>query len=843
MAFVNIGAAASASTATSLAVNLPGSLVAGNYLIAPILYRGGTGTTPQTVSGWTLLATVNAATTLGLAVYGRKVTGSESATYNFGISVANNMYCVGIAQYNNVDGTSPIIGTPAGQDNGSTTSCTAPSQDTTGAAGATYVYISAAAGTPSITQALSLTERADSNSSFGSNNVSGSIADEVLAAAGASGTRTGTLAGSQRNIGFSLALRPASADTTPPTLSSTNPANGATGVSTSLASISATFSEAVVASSGHVTVSGGVTGTLSGSGTPTLTLTITSGALAYGTSYTVTLSSSITDAAGNAYAGSTFAFTTESAPPVSGGQPIIGGRGPRLFLGVFDRPGGSLLLDASDRANRAALSTDQHGFKTCRFSYPMSLARAYQLYSASGTPHVVAAIGSDVIWEGRLEDRRLSIGERDCGVELSAFGYWRALTDLRYIAFWSSTSVGDWRKTMPEELATRTPERFVMDQENRLFIGLKKNAVYDKDTIGQWTIETPASSSRQFVALDVSYAMLVPNSTWRMIVFAESRAYAGSTSVSVVNGTGILQNGTLNLTFAGVDRVTILLQYNSATPSTAYTGEDGTAYLKLTGLRVRSVTQATVDSGVIAQHLVGMVNATNSGQLSSSLAGIDLPGIDLRDEIYADASMAQILDRLAALGDTSGNRWEAGVWEGRRLYFRTRGSAGRTWAVGLGELALERSLDQLINGAYGVYDTADRRTLRTPVATDTASIAAWGLTRQTSLAVRTTSATQAERYRDVALADGATPAPRTRVDVRAIRDLHGNRWPLYRARSGDVLSARDLPPTLGPSVDRVRSMRVAETTYQVDDDRLQVTLEEAIPQLSTLIARAGAGLR
>ena len=109
------------------------------------------------------------------------------------------------------------------------------------------------------------------------------------------------------------------ADTTAPTVSSTSPANAATGVSTTGA-ITATFSEAVsaatvTASTFTVTVTGGaaVTGTvtLSASGT---TATFAPAALAYQTSYTATLTTGIKDLAGNALAGHTWSFTT-AAPP------------------------------------------------------------------------------------------------------------------------------------------------------------------------------------------------------------------------------------------------------------------------------------------------------------------------------------------------------------------------------------------------------------------------------------------------------------------------------------------------------------------------------------------------
>ncbi|NQT31163.1 MAG: Ig-like domain-containing protein, partial [Deltaproteobacteria bacterium] len=106
-------------------------------------------------------------------------------------------------------------------------------------------------------------------------------------------------------------------DTTPPTVSSTSPTAGATGVSLDTA-VTATFSEAMDASTittGSFTIAG-VSGSVSyNSGTYTATFT-PSADLAYDTTYTASLSTAVTDAAGNPMASAySWRFTTESAPP------------------------------------------------------------------------------------------------------------------------------------------------------------------------------------------------------------------------------------------------------------------------------------------------------------------------------------------------------------------------------------------------------------------------------------------------------------------------------------------------------------------------------------------------
>jgi hypothetical protein len=110
-------------------------------------------------------------------------------------------------------------------------------------------------------------------------------------------------------------------DTAPPTVSSTNPANGATGVGINTA-ISVTFSEAMNASTVTTTtftVTAGSTvvpGSVGYSGT-TATFTPT-GNLAYSTPYTATVTTGAQDLAGNALASNhVWNFTTGTAPDTS----------------------------------------------------------------------------------------------------------------------------------------------------------------------------------------------------------------------------------------------------------------------------------------------------------------------------------------------------------------------------------------------------------------------------------------------------------------------------------------------------------------------------------------------
>lgn len=110
-------------------------------------------------------------------------------------------------------------------------------------------------------------------------------------------------------------------DTTPPTIASTSPANAATGISLST-SVTAVFSEsldAATVTAANFTLKAGATsvaGAVTWSGT-TVTFQPSS-ALSASTVYTATLSTAVTDAAGNHLAAArVWSFTTQAPPPTS----------------------------------------------------------------------------------------------------------------------------------------------------------------------------------------------------------------------------------------------------------------------------------------------------------------------------------------------------------------------------------------------------------------------------------------------------------------------------------------------------------------------------------------------
>jgi hypothetical protein len=238
----------------------------------------------------------------------------------------------------------------------------------------------------------------------------------------------------------------------------------------------------------------------------------------------------------------------------------------------------------------------------------------------------------------------------------------------------------------------------------------------------------------------------------------------------------------------------------------------------------------------IADDLITTTAALNAGQLSSSTALTDSPGLDLLNEVYQDRLPADILDYLTSIGDTSARAWEWGVSSSQRLYFRAR-STQRTWYIDVSDLAVERTLDLLENSVYAVYSDANNRAVRASVTADSASVARYGLTRRAAIGVSSTSAVQASYQQAAALADRKDPRPRASVTIREVFDAGGSRHPLWAVMAGDTMIIRNLSPTLSTTLDRVRSFRLARVSYAFDTDTLQLEPEVPRASLEALLAQ------
>jgi hypothetical protein len=578
-----------------------------------------------------------------------------------------------------------------------------------------------------------------------------------------------------------------------------------------------------------------------------------------------------------------------------------------LALQLYESPGGALIADLSD-ATDCVIDNGRHGFRSLTCFVPMPLELAFAISEQGKAKWLSLNYGCGVVWEGRLEDPTVVIAEDGTGLQVTAFGAWRALFDVPYTALWSKSGTAGWRVVTGSSL---TPERYELDNNNRLYFAPRKNENFGTSSQAIWGIRIPNASTRNISGVLFNIEMDAP-SNWTLVMDRRDANYGYISTEYTLASAGSPTSRSVFRLLSSCQSLTFRFLFN--TTAANYTGETGAAYVKITNVRVvtsvtnavNTTTSTTITAGAarvvtpasmariyvgqrlviangaatsesvtvtavtattftadfangysgtttihahvvyadqIISDLVSHVTAVNPDQLSASTALSESPGLDLLDEVYEDEYPGDIATKLAGLGDnqTPPRLWEVGVWEGQKLHFRPKGSDSQVWAIDADELTVNSTLELLRNSMYASYQDANNRTLRTAVADDATSQAQYGIVRRGVIGASTTSSTQAGKHRDAALEDGRVVKPRSELQPDYLMDQTGAIAPKWLARAGQTMNIRNLPPTLGSEVDRVRTFLLEENSYDVMEDVLTPVPEEPPASLEFLVARRSEG--
>lgn len=497
------------------------------------------------------------------------------------------------------------------------------------------------------------------------------------------------------------------------------------------------------------------------------------------------------------------------------------------------------IRDMPEAANAFALNftTGVHGSETLTAKMRVSAGRAYELYRNIKNRVVNVFADNRFLWRGRLED----VSIIDEGIEITAFGLWRALSDTPYTALWSITETRGFVPSPNSLIAVRDPERYIFANDNRVRINIKKNASYGSgDSYGGMYYRSPYHGMRGIVRLRFSYSVFLPTG-WVFDVTSYGEGFNWFDIVwTPVTGTGTLQTGSVDVAVSSASIIEFVIG-NSSGSTYTNTAEDNVYHAEVTNIRITTTSASTVTPGPIIQDLLAKTNAEYSElPLNPSTALIADSLIDLPDEIYEDLYPSEIIERFCALGDTAGNPQEAGVEPTGLLYFRDKYSAARTWYADTAVLPLTRSLEGLRNSAYGVYRDQSGFTLRTARATNLPSQYTYGITRTEPLAVDSTAAAVATQYRDVYIADNKAPTTRASLEISRVYTPAGVAVPLYCVAAGDNLIVRNVQASTDPGRNGIDAFHISRTEYDAVADTLKVEPETPSPTLDALIYRNAA---
>lgn len=508
--------------------------------------------------------------------------------------------------------------------------------------------------------------------------------------------------------------------------------------------------------------------------------------------------------------------------------PPVYSKPPRLGLIVRESPTGGLVGDFTE-AQGVTFGTNEHGFAEIVGTMPMGVYSAFSYYHQLDPLHIELTDGRETIYEGRIED--MGIGAQ--GLSFTGYGYWRSASDLLVSAVYADSDLSNWHILNGVELSISDPDKYKIDKYNRLATMPLKDHTYSwGGGFSVFGYATPDNSITQLVRIKFSYKFKMA-SPWRLQIQRCDRDWSNRVNEWHLVGDGSEQTATdYEVTITPADAILIMLWYEGA--AATYTGETGDQYLIVTNVQVKGLDYDEIDAGRIARHLVAHTSGRNATQMSTDTSGVGLPGLAIDLARYEDTSPAEILNKLAGVGDDQSppRRWGAAVWDKRRLKFGPTTTNNRAWYVDVVDLTIERTLDSVRNTVYATYSGGDRGLKRTAEAQENMG----QVIRMARVSADTTSASIAAIYRDTYLGDNSTARPRATIRTLGLYDAMGVEHPLYMARSGDTITIRNLPPDLD-DLDNLRTFTIGQTRYHANTDILEPIPETPAPDLAILVAR------
>ena len=300
-----------------------------------------------------------------------------------------------------------------------------------------------------------------------------------------------------------------------------------------------------------------------------------------------------------------------------------------LMLGLYSAPpsaGGTLLLDCTSFCTDCTITTNAHGFEALNATVQQALAEAFRIYDQPGLPWLALVDGGQVVWEGRLEDPTLYAGLVGSGLQMQALGAWRALTDVPYLALWSTAETTGYLETTAEMSSPYDQsERWTRDSNNRLFVALTKGNTYTLNKAAGLLMGIPNRSTRTIVGIQFALEVNLPTQqTFRCVSFAGDISGAltsGAVEASIV-GTGGVASRAYHL-ILGTPRETCGVDVLCNTGHT-YAGETGASYAKVTKVRVVTSSANRINTTLTVNRAAGSNVTATVGSTAGMYVGMEL---------------------------------------------------------------------------------------------------------------------------------------------------------------------------------------------------------------------------
>lgn len=500
-----------------------------------------------------------------------------------------------------------------------------------------------------------------------------------------------------------------------------------------------------------------------------------------------------------------------------------------MQLAIYEYYNGPILSDVTYQAFNVEFSTNKHGFGYCKFNLDVPLAVAATYFRLTKTAYVRLGTAEKSYFEGRLED--IQYGDT---LFFTAFGYFRAFSDITLNELWSTTDVSRF-KVVPKTVNRlgNTPQAYQMQNQGSLYIALQKNTtVVGGTTFALHYISAPPKNT---LGLKTVSTILNIKNTSTLLgapgIQTTNDSYGGIANIMSISTS--LSGYRENIIATASTPSNIMTFFLSPQFSALYIGETGDYAVDWSNVRIgasTSISGGRLYADEIMRNIVLQTYTLNPTQINPVTTLIQSPQFDITDLVYENTDGTAAINQLLQFPSSTGDLWECKVWENQRVIFRPK-TADNTWYVSFTETKLNRSLSQYINQVKAEYKNIIGDSTYTNVTVPTTT----GINRQTTVKFEGVSATAAANLASAKIADAQRKAPQSELEIQYARKSTGGFFSAIEIRSGDKIIIEDIPPELFSLIDN--TFIVDETICNMDTGFIRIIPEKPLAQLETLLSR------
>lgn len=460
--------------------------------------------------------------------------------------------------------------------------------------------------------------------------------------------------------------------------------------------------------------------------------------------------------------------------------------------------------------------TNKHGDGSLQIIATVGRTDAHRLLFTRDERYVIVTSNGVPIFRGVIHD----ITVNGYTVDIVAFGAWGAMVSVPISGIWSHTIPQEWRE-LPVIHDTYYNERYSVDNDGRLYIGLKGGEEYHDAVLSGWFFERPHYSVTPIQEFSFSYDVTLPSG-----YIAQVRSALNDNSNQTVEwqvaGNGAQQTGSANLTsLTNPGRLIFTVSKTGTTPTT-YTDETDEFYAYIDALRVKGTASLTVDSSEIVADIWSYLQTQNPNVFQQGISAAEM-GLDLQDVLYEDAAIGSIVEGIEDAGDLNSEPLIFNIDRYGFANLAVRAEYGETWFADIVGLEATTTLDGYANNLYARYEDSNKLVRRTAPATAKNDLAP-GFVLADFVDYRTTSESEAEAVRDAYLEYASIAAIKAKIAIANVRPGTGDRIGLEFVRGGDRLVINNAPFSFQKADHRMFYFDILDTTYDGLTNTLQVTL-------------------